>query len=406
MAIVFNQKQMLSRELGFWNWDHIQKAVSGVTVTLPDKWRNPATQRVYWRDQAGQGYCVGFSCANCDDILYNMLHPEDAPTAADIAGIKRNIPIVLGPDNTSYDIGPRQAGSGACAYHRSREYDPTIGPAGSYIDLVMKAWHEKGICRDWQWYTSKSGRSEWVLPYPDKDPETGETAQQTAEKHKIGGYAQVIDIESMKRAMYGTNGTNGCGCIECAIMVYENYMDGQSDGEFPMPRGQDIGGHALCICGWDETGFIIMHTWQGEGWPQFGKISYNYWKTAGIGAFTPLSPSLAKYAQANVYVKLVINTNLESDIYLGGNLAGTTAGNTLGLQLLQNTQYTIVAKCKSTGESQQKVVDMLSTTVTISFQFSETPTPPTPPKPGNGISAKIAEALRKLREKFKKIFGW
>ena len=405
MAIVFNPKQMLSRKLGFWNWDHIQKVAPGVAaVTLPDSWRVSVAPNVYWRDQAGQGYCVGFSCANVDDILYLISHPEEMPTAADIAAIKRDIPITLGTDQTSYDLGPRQASSGACAYHRSREYDPTIGPSGSYIDLVMKAFHEKGICRDAQWYTSKSGRSEWVTPYPDKDPITGETAQQTADKHTIGGYAQVTTIDSMKRAMYGTNGNDGCGCLECAITVYENYGDGQSDGVFPLPRGEEVGGHALCICGWDSVGFIIMHTWEGENWPQFGKIPYAYWTQAGQGAFAPLSPSLAKYVQANVYVKLTINTNLDADIYLDGKLAGNTTNNTLGLQLLQNTKYSIMAKCKSTGESQTKAVSMASSPMAITFQFQETPTP-TPTPPDNSISAKIADAMKKLADIFKHFFG-
>jgi hypothetical protein len=408
-VMIKNGRPVPGKKRGFWDWEIIQQMVAPQTATtpLPEEWINPAAYNVYWRDQSGQGYCVGFSAANCHDVVYNMMHPEDAPTTAQLKDVKRNIPIVLGPDNTSYDLGPPQASSGASAYHTSRSYDPTIGPMGSYIDLVMKAWKEFGFCRDAQWLTSKSGRSEWVLPYPDKDPITGVGAKETAATQKIGGYAAVSATEQMKRAMYGTDGKDGSGCIECAIVVYENYMNGQSDGVFPMPRGQSVGGHALAIVGWNKLGFVIHHTWQGEGWPQFGCIPYDYLQYAGIGAFVPISPNMAKYIRENIYRSVSVTTNMEADIYLDGKFAGKTAGNKFDMALLQNTTCSVMGKSKSTGESITKSVSVTPelTTINLQFKVDTPPIPPTPPSPGNAFSAKMAAAIKAMLEKLKKIFG-
>ena len=414
LPIVFNSvmvkhgKPIPGKKRGFWEWDKIQHVAvpQAVTTPLPDEWVNPVAYHVYWRDQGGQGYCVGGAGSNCHDVVYNMIHPDDIPTAEQIAAIKRNIPIVLGPDNTTYDIGPPQASSMASAYHTSRSYDPTIGPAGSYIDLLMRAWKEFGFCRDAQWWTSKSGRSEWVEPYPDKDPITGQSAKEVAATQKIGGYAQVTATDSIKRAMYGTNGTDGSGCVLCAIVVYENYMDGRYDGTFPMPRGQSVGGHALAIVGWNKLGFVIHHTWQGEGWPQFGCIPYNYLQYAGIGAFAPLSPDMAKFIRENIYQRVVVTTNVPADIYLNEKFAGITASNTFEMAVLQNTAYSVKGVSKSTGEALTKAVTVTPSLTRITFQFQET-APPTPPvQPNTGISAKIAAAIKAMMEKFKKNFRW
>lgn len=52
-------------------------------------------------------------------------------------------------------------------------------------------------------------------------------------------------------------------CIVCAIRIYSNTMNTAVyvSGNFPMPAGTAIGGHAICLIGYNQTSFTFINSW-------------------------------------------------------------------------------------------------------------------------------------------------
>jgi len=84
--------------------------------------------------------------------------------------------------------------------------------------------------------------------------------------NKIAGYAKVSTIDGLKKSLYKNGPCYG------AFPVYK------TDGEFWKPSFgyvKIIGGHAICIVGYNEKGFIIRNSW-GTRWGDEGHIIYPY----------------------------------------------------------------------------------------------------------------------------------
>ena len=83
--------------------------------------------------------------------------------------------------------------------------------------------------------------------------------------HRILGYARIMTIDGLKKSIY----KNGPAYI--AMPVFND-----TDTFWKAKWSENIlGGHALCVVGYTETGFILRNSW-GTQWGDFGHTIYPY----------------------------------------------------------------------------------------------------------------------------------
>ena len=390
-------------ESGFWIYEKVRREAQQVTREgeLPVNYLNPVVDNTVHRGQGFAGTCVGQTGAEMLDILHQMTL-DDKPTPGDWANVQRNVIYDdRNPNTTWYDILLPMSYSAADIYETSRNIGHVTYPSGSYIDYAMLAAKTEGCCRDWQWYCSKDGKTKFYEPYPDIDPETGETAAETKKKHKIGAFARVTSLEGIKRAVYEN------GCVVAAFLVYANYEGGKHDGVFPAPKGGEIGSHAVLIVGWKGNTLIVLNSWWDEKWPKLNYISETYYLRAKQGFFTPLEPNLVKFAKS-LYRHITFYVNLEADLYIDGDKIGTTKDGKIGAELEVGKRYTVKARCVSTGEIIETPFAVNEDTTQFRFVFYEKPD-----DGGDGgddfdydsIANRLIKKFQDLMDKLRRIFG-
>lgn len=74
---------------------------------------------------------------------------------------------------------------------------------------------------------------------------------------RIGGYARIVDPVSAKVALMLN------GPLVIGLYCY-NYGD-----RFWRGQGDNLGGHAVILTGWDKDGFVLQNSW-GTGWGRLG----------------------------------------------------------------------------------------------------------------------------------------
>jgi C1A family cysteine protease len=102
-----------------------------------------------------------------------------------------------------------------------------------------------------------------VVPYYPLKGTQAETIaflKEQAKEHKADGYAKVTTWEGLKDAI------NKYGCVLCAINIFENYGDDNCVGNFPDPKGEVVGSHAMCAYGYDDDleEVYFIHSWGGR----------------------------------------------------------------------------------------------------------------------------------------------
>lgn len=89
-----------------------------------------------------------------------------------------------------------------------------------------------------------------------------------AEPFKILNYFRCYSDEEVKRALMNQ------GAVVISVPVYESFC-----GNCPLPAANEKlkGYHAMCVVGWDETGWIIQNSWS-TSWGNKGNLHlpYNY----------------------------------------------------------------------------------------------------------------------------------
>ena len=257
-----------------WSLRRIQQLKAAPPITHPDSWDNPSVKETCERDQDFRGTCVGQSGAHITDTLYIML-TGDHPTAEDKAHFVKDIVDTLG---TTHDVLYPQSVSAESIYQRSRTIGNVHYPSGSEIRFAARALQAMGYNLESQWHTDKKGTMVWDFA-PRKTPDGGMSAEEAdafAKLHLADGYA-----------MLGEPGGNSSwdevcqaifekGHVWAAIPVYENYTQMQGgDGEFPDPRGEIVGYHALMFYGYTPDKIKLLHSW-GSWCGRYGSISKNY----------------------------------------------------------------------------------------------------------------------------------
>jgi hypothetical protein len=141
--------------------------------------------------------------------------------------------------------------------NRANKYDEDPdNDDGMYGRDVMKLLMEIGICRE---SVYNYGRIEAKKYIPRQ-------IYNEAKKNIIKSYARVETLENLKKSL------NENGPCLIAFPVY-NYGP-----EFWKPQADNfniLGGHAVTVVGYNETGFIIRNSW-GRGWGNEGYTTYKF----------------------------------------------------------------------------------------------------------------------------------
>lgn len=87
-----------------------------------------------------------------------------------------------------------------------------------------------------------------------------------AEPFKIVNYFRCYSNDEVKRALLNQ------GAVVLSIPIYDSFS-----ADCPLPSKEDKykGGHAMCVIGWDETGWIIQNSWS-KAWGKKGTLHLPY----------------------------------------------------------------------------------------------------------------------------------
>lgn len=203
-------------------------------------------QKIKIKNQSSLGSCVGFAGSYVKDHQEKINHPQ-----------------------MNYETSPMYL------YSECKRQDGIPHTEGTYPRIAMQVLLKQGIAL------------EKDMPYKWSDkfnlPTPNQQTHKQAEHFKIGAYARVYAIDEIKQAI-ADNQPVMIGLILC-----ENF-EHPENGFIDLPQGHIIGGHAMCIDGYDDNmtftykngvtrkGFFrVVNSW-GEEWGDKGYcyIPYDY----------------------------------------------------------------------------------------------------------------------------------
>ena len=305
--------------IGEVEYSEVVAELPAMAEPIPERYTNPDVEFVVHRDQGNVGSCVGNATAYGRDLDFIRIvgrRPDDR----DRTRVQRNVDFT---PKLWYDIYYRQSMSAEYAYRISREIGKVPYPSGSYVSAAMLAMKQRGICLHDQWVAPKSGLEAWTSPYPGYSPTVEESAEVTAEKHKIDGYAQVSGWETVCRAIYKH------GYVLGSIQVWDNFCSHPEDPKLPEPRGSTCGAHALCFVGYDADKLYFLHSWWGDKgdvkprWNKIGCISRAYYNMGWLGGYVVLDEEEADIAAAKyALARISCTTWPDAELFLGGESKG------------------------------------------------------------------------------------
>jgi len=136
---------------------------------------------------------------------------------------------------------------------KAKAIGPYGGCSGWYLDTSMNLLKNYGVC------------DESVCPY--KAAESA-CAGSPAIVHQIKGWASTTDIATIKKALKQNSP------VYCGFAVYSDFSY-YSSGYYAYTSGSLRGYHAVCIVGYDDTGWTVKNSW-GTGWGESGYFRIKY----------------------------------------------------------------------------------------------------------------------------------
>ena len=132
---------------------------------------------------------------------------------------------------------------------------------GMYIRQALKQLNHCGDCEYEDFPYNETYPN--VKKKIDKDKEN---LYAKAEPFKIVNYFRCYTNDEVKRALLNQ------GAVVISIPIYSSFS-----ADCPMPSEKDTykGGHAMCVIGWDETGWIIQNSWS-KSWGKKGTLHLPY----------------------------------------------------------------------------------------------------------------------------------
>lgn len=161
-------------------------------------------------------------------------------------------------------------------YYFCKRFDGQPDQEGTYPRIAMKVLAKYGVAEESCW------------PYKpfQKDPPCAIASRQ-AKRYRIKAYGRLGSIAEMRRSL-AINGPFLAG-----VKVFKCWFSKEvlKSGLIPMPKKNEetIGGHALCIIGFDDTKqiFKFKNSW-GRGWADkgYGYLSYSYLQKYCVDAWS------------------------------------------------------------------------------------------------------------------------
>ncbi|MEO0443822.1 MAG: C1 family peptidase, partial [Pseudomonadota bacterium] len=152
-------------------------------------------------------------------------------------------------------------------YHMARVYDEWEGEdyAGSSCRGAVKGWHRHGVCSRELWPYDTSGQ--FIKPK--------QGWAENACKNTLGAYYRINhkSVVDMQAAIVEV------GAIYCSASVHRGWQLNKV-ASLPTLKHSDnmIGGHAFCVIGYTQEGFIVQNSWGEDwGWHGFAVVSYGDW---------------------------------------------------------------------------------------------------------------------------------
>jgi hypothetical protein len=181
----------------------------------------PDATRIVLLDQGEEGACTGFGLAAMINYL-NKGRGVDDPVSARML------------------------------YEMAKRHDQWPGTAeeGSSARGAMKGWHKNGVCSESTWRNTSSKSSYFTRK-----------RQLDALKYPLGAYYRVLKKRSdLHAALHET------GAVFATAGVHKGWDQVTQKGEIPdRSRNKEEAGHAFCILGYTEDGFLIQNSW-GDTW--------------------------------------------------------------------------------------------------------------------------------------------
>ncbi len=181
----------------------------------------PDPDRIRILDQGQEGACTGFGLA----AMVNYLN----------AGRGVDTPV-----------------STRMLYEMAKRHDRWPGEDydGSSVRGAMKGWHKNGVCTERDWPYDPARRSYF-----------NRQRQEAALRFPLGAYYRVLK----KRSDIHT-ALNESGAVLASASVHDGWSRVTRKGVIPdRYKRLTNGGHAFCLVGYTEEGFLIQNSW-GEDW--------------------------------------------------------------------------------------------------------------------------------------------
>ncbi|MCK9327729.1 MAG: PEGA domain-containing protein [Bacteroidales bacterium] len=333
-------KHLIDKLPNFTRFDFQYSELVSEEDVIPSSYMNPLVDFVAHRDQGYRGTCVGQAAAYFMDINYMQL-TGDKPTSQEMSSFRRAYPV-----DTLYAT----SFSAESAYKWSRDELLSNLTSGSYVSASVVSLTKKGICSEYTWPTTKDENNVFAETV---------TAIEEGQYHKTSGYAEIMNFDHAKNAIYKH------GVIMGALRVYENYGSGFDVGEFPQPVGKLIGGHALCFIGYDSNYLYCLHSW-GNTTPKIGRVSKEYFNAEAYHVYTVIDEEEVKLLK-NRFATISITANVSATIYVDNQLVGKT---NLKISLPLGTHHEIKAIY---GNEQKTATILIDSDKTVAFSFNIEP---------------------------------
>jgi len=162
---------------------------------------------------------------------------------------------------------------GACAAYEGWKLRSgvTTDLSEQWFMMKAKAIGPSGGCSGWYLDTSMNLLKNYGTANESACPYKGYEAacpNGTQTPNKIGAWASTTNLNTIKTALQNN------GPVYAGFAVYNDFMS-YSGGYYEYKTGSLRGYHAVCIIGYDATGFKVKNSW-GTGWGERGYFRIKY----------------------------------------------------------------------------------------------------------------------------------
>ena len=150
-------------------------------------------------------------------------------------------------------------------YYNERKIEKTIKEdSGALLSDGIKSMKKYGVCAE--------DDHPYIIEKFTQKPTN--VAYKNAKNHQIISASNILqDVASMKLSLINNNP------FVVGIAVYESFESPEvaKTGIVPMPKSSEkcLGGHAVCVCGYTKTHWIVRNSW-GPNWGDKGYFYIPY----------------------------------------------------------------------------------------------------------------------------------